>query len=72
MEEQTAILFAAVNGYLLDVPVEKIGPFIRSFLEYLKSHNTAMMESIARTGATTAETESELRKAVESYKQLKQ
>jgi F-type H+-transporting ATPase subunit alpha len=72
MEQQTAILFAAVNSYLLDVPVEKIGPFIKGFLEYLRSHNGAMMETIAKTGATTAEIESELRKAVESYKQLKQ
>jgi F-type H+-transporting ATPase subunit alpha len=72
MEEQTAILFAAVNSYLLDVPVEKIGPFIKGFLEYLRGHNSALMETIAKTGATTAETESELRKTVESYKQLKQ
>ncbi|MDR0450618.1 MAG: F0F1 ATP synthase subunit alpha [Treponema sp.] len=72
MEEETAILFAAVNGYLIDVQVEKIGPFIQGFLDYLRSRNGAMLESIAKTGLTTAETESELRKAVESYKQLKQ
>jgi F-type H+-transporting ATPase subunit alpha len=72
MEEQAAILFMAVNGYLMDVQPEKIGPFIRGFPEYLRSHNGAMLESIARTGATSAEIESELRKAVESYKQLKQ
>jgi F-type H+-transporting ATPase subunit alpha len=72
MEEQAAILFAAVNGCLMDVQVEKIGPFIRGLLDYLRSHNGAMLETIAKTGATTAEIESELRKAVDSYKQLKQ
>ncbi|MDR3147193.1 MAG: F0F1 ATP synthase subunit alpha [Treponema sp.] len=71
MEEQTAILFVAVNGYLLDVPVEKIGGFVRGLLEYLRAHNQGLLEAIATSGATTAEQEGELREAVESYKQVK-
>jgi F0F1-type ATP synthase alpha subunit len=56
----------------MDVPLEKIGPFIRGLLDYLRSHNGPMLETIAGTGATNAEIEAELRKAVEAYKQLKQ
>jgi F-type H+-transporting ATPase subunit alpha len=71
MEEQTAILYMAVNGFLMDVAVEKIGDFVRGFLEYLRVHNQELMRAIAESGATTAEQEGELRGAVESYKQVK-
>jgi F-type H+-transporting ATPase subunit alpha len=71
MEEQTAILFVAVNGHLMDVAVENIGAFVRGFLEYLKIHNRKLLDDIAGTGATTPEQEEELRGAVESYKQMK-
>ena len=71
MEEQTAILFIAVNGCLMDVAVEKIGEFARGFLEYLRAHNQGLLKAIAESGATTAEQEGELRGAVESYKRVK-
>jgi F-type H+-transporting ATPase subunit alpha len=71
MEEQVAILFIAVNGYLMDVAVEKIGDFVRGFLEYLKAHNRDLLDTIASTGATTPDQEEELRQAAESYKQVK-
>jgi F-type H+-transporting ATPase subunit alpha len=71
MEEQTAILFAAVNGCLMDVAVEKIGDFVRGFPEYLRAHNGELMDSVAQGGALTVDQEGELREAVESYKQIK-
>jgi F-type H+-transporting ATPase subunit alpha len=72
MEEQVAVLFVAVNGYLMDVSVEKIQPFIKGFLEYLKVHNLEVLKIIAETGAITADQEADLRTAVENYKQLQQ
>jgi F-type H+-transporting ATPase subunit alpha len=71
MEEQTVILFAAVNGFLMDVAVEGVGDFVRGLLEYLRAHNHELLDNIARTGATTPEQEGELRSAVDSYKQVK-
>jgi F-type H+-transporting ATPase subunit alpha len=71
MEEQVAILFIAVNGCLMDVAVEKIGDFVRGFLEHLKVHNRDLLDAVAGTGATTADQEEELRRAAESYKQVK-
>jgi F-type H+-transporting ATPase subunit alpha len=71
VEEQTAVLFAAVNGCLMDVEVEKIGSFIRGFLEYLRVHNQGLLRAVAESGAVTAEQEGELREAVESYKRVK-
>jgi F-type H+-transporting ATPase subunit alpha len=72
MEEQTAILFTAVNGYLSDIPTAKVPTFIKGFLDYLKIHDKAMLEAIASTGLTSPENEQELASAIESFKQLKQ
>jgi F-type H+-transporting ATPase subunit alpha len=72
MEDQTAILFIAVNGYLMDVEVDKVNTFIRGFLEYLRIHHKNILETIAKTGATTPELEQELKDTVENYKQAAQ
>jgi len=68
LEQQAAILFAAINGYLLDVDVEKINPFIHSYLEYLNRNHAALMRSIGETGQMSVDQESELRTAVETFK----
>jgi F-type H+-transporting ATPase subunit alpha len=72
LDQQVAVLFLAINGYLMDVEVQHIASFIKTYLLYLKNHNADMMRSIAETGAVSAEQEAELRKAVESFKELKQ
>ncbi|MDR0878085.1 MAG: F0F1 ATP synthase subunit alpha [Treponema sp.] len=72
VENQVALLYVAVNGYLMDVSVDKIPSFSKGFLDYLKIHNAAALKAIADTGAITAEQEAELKSAVENYKELKQ
>jgi F-type H+-transporting ATPase subunit alpha len=71
MEEQAAVLFVAVNGYLMDVEVSAVSKFIKQFLEYLKTRHGATLESIAKTGAVTVEIEQDLTRAVEDFKQAK-
>jgi F-type H+-transporting ATPase subunit alpha len=72
LEEQMAILFLAINGYLMDVKVEAISSLVKTYLEYLKNHNADLMRSIAETGVVSAEQEGELRSAAEAFKALKQ
>ncbi|MDR1412003.1 MAG: F0F1 ATP synthase subunit alpha [Spirochaetaceae bacterium] len=71
MEEQAAVLFISVNGYLLDIRRENVNKFVQEFLDYLRSHYRAVLDTIARTQVTDAETESALRTAVEDFKHLK-
>jgi F-type H+-transporting ATPase subunit alpha len=68
LEEQIAILFLAVNGYLMDIKVENISSFVKDFLSHLKTQKTDLMKNIAETGVVTADQESELRATVETYK----
>jgi F-type H+-transporting ATPase subunit alpha len=72
MEIQVAILFISVNGFLKDVPIDGIGGFIRDFLEYLKRSHNETLETIAKTGASSAEIEQDLTQAVETFKQTRQ
>jgi F-type H+-transporting ATPase subunit alpha len=66
--EQYAILFAALNGCLLDVETKKVQAFIRGFLEYLKNHHGGILETLTKTGESSMEIETELSEAVENYK----
>jgi F-type H+-transporting ATPase subunit alpha len=71
MESETALLFAAVNGHLIDVPVEKVTEFAIGLLEYLRARAADLLDAIAKTGAATTENEQELSDAIEAYKQVK-
>jgi F-type H+-transporting ATPase subunit alpha len=72
LEQQVAILFLAINGYLMDVNVEKVASFTKSFLEYLKSNYADLMKGIGETGVVSMGQEGELRSAVEKFKERKQ
>ena len=71
LEEQTAVLFLAINGYLIDIEINNISLFIKDFLSYLRVEKADLLKTIAETGAVSAEQESELRTATESYKSKK-
>ena len=47
MEDQVAIIFCGVNGYLDDIPTDQIAQFEIDFLKYLRS-NTDVLKSISR------------------------
>jgi F-type H+-transporting ATPase subunit alpha len=67
MEDQVAIIYAAVNGYRDDIPKEKIGPFEIDFLKYLHA-NTNVLKSINETGKIDDATNATLIKAIEDFK----
>src|SRR5690606_14522298 len=50
VEEQVAIIFAATNGYLDDIPVEQVRPFEKEFLPYLRNSHPEILKSIRDTG----------------------
>ncbi|MDR2953309.1 MAG: F0F1 ATP synthase subunit alpha [Treponema sp.] len=68
LEEQVAILFLAVNGYLLDVKADGISAFIKGYITYLKNQKTDLMKSVAETGAVSVVEEGEFRQAIEAFK----
>jgi F-type H+-transporting ATPase subunit alpha len=72
MEEQAVALFVAVNGHLLDIPVEKVSDFVKGFLEYLRLRKAEMLKKIAGAGEMSFDIEQELSDALATFKQSKQ
>ncbi len=67
MEDQVAIIYAAVNGYLDDIPREKIASFETDFLKYLHA-NTNVLKYINETGKIDDANNATLIKAIEDFK----
>lgn len=67
MEDQVAIIYAGVNGYLDDIPRDKIAPFEVDFLKYLRA-NTSVLKSISETGKIDDAANASLIKAIQDFK----
>ena len=67
--EQAAVIFASNEGYLADVPVEKIGTFEAGLLRYLRDNYGTFMDEIDQTANYNDDIANQLRQAIESYKQ---
>lgn len=66
--EMAAILFAADNGYLDDVPVNRITMFEQELYAFLHANHKDFMERINKTGEYNDEVAETLRKIIESFK----
>ncbi|MGE5619384.1 MAG: F0F1 ATP synthase subunit alpha [Sphingomonadaceae bacterium] len=68
MEKQVMSLYAVTNGFLDDVPVEKVGAWEAGFLQFMDSAHPEIGETIAREKAMSQETIEALRAAIGEYK----
>ncbi len=69
-EEQVAIIFATINGFLDDVEVEKVKDFERDLLDHLKDKNNHILEDISKEGKISEETEKDLNQALSEFKKM--
>jgi len=69
-EEQVAIIFATINGFLDDVKVEKVKDFERDFLDHLKDKNNHILEEISEEGKISEENEKDLNQALSEFKKI--
>ena len=68
LAEQVTILYAGVNGYMDDVPVDKVADFERAFHEQMRATHRGILESIQSTGEIDDDTEEQLKTAIEQFK----
>ena len=68
LANQVTILYCGVNGYLDDVPVEKVADFERSFRDHLRASAPAVLEAIQSSGDLDDSTEDSLKQAIEEFK----
>ncbi|MGH1572612.1 F0F1 ATP synthase subunit alpha [Methylobacterium sp. P31] len=65
MEEQVAVIYAGVNGYLDKLPVSKVRPFEDSLLSTLRSKHKDLLDSIAASKDLSDENAGKLKSVVE-------
>ena len=68
-QKQVMILYAVVNGYLDDVPVDRLRAFEDSFQRFMDSNHPQVGERIAADKAISEETEEALKTAIANFKQ---
>ena len=67
VEEQVAVIFAGVNGYLDGVAVSDIGRFEAGLLENLRGASADVLDTIRDEQKLSEETEGKLKAAIEAY-----
>lgn len=70
MEEQVIVIFAAVNGYLDTIEIEKIQVWEKQYLEYMKTTHAKLLETLAKDKIISDESNAALREAITAYNSL--
>lgn len=69
VEKQVTILYAAINGYLDDVPVDKLYAFEAGLNDFVEKTYPEIGKKIVSTKEITAEIEEQLKAAIAEFKQ---
>ena len=67
VEEQILILFAGVNGYLDEVPNEKIKSFEKDLINYIKANNKEILQEIVDKKELSEQLKDEIGKNIKEF-----
>ncbi|MCL5675578.1 MAG: F0F1 ATP synthase subunit alpha [Patescibacteria group bacterium] len=68
VQEQVVLLWAGNNGYLDEIPVEKVSEYENKFLEYIRTVQAKILQEINKVKKIDENTEKLLKKAAEDFK----
>ena len=68
VEEQVAIIYAGINGFLDDIAVEDVKGFIKTLRTYLRSSVPAFLSEVKSSQKLSPENEEVLKKAIGEVK----
>ena len=69
MADQSAVIFASNEGYLADVPVDKIGAFETAYLRYMNDEHAQFMQEINDTANYNDEIANKFKESLDAFKQ---
>ncbi len=69
LEKEVTILYAVINGYLDDVPVERVRAFEDGFHRFMETSHPEIGERIAAEKALSDDIEEALKKAIAEFKE---
>jgi F-type H+-transporting ATPase subunit alpha len=67
-EEQVVVIFAGINGYLDDLPVNKVGDFEKTVLSTFRSKHADILSAIAKEKALSDELRAKVKDALDAVK----
>ena len=68
VENQVIIIFAAINGFIDDLPVEKVKEFENKLLNSIKTTNAELVNKLAKEKNFDDKMESEMKDAIADFK----
>ncbi len=68
VEDQVISIFAGVNGFLDDVPVEKVQPFVQDLLQWFNDNQAALKEKLAQEKQLTDGLNADIKQAITTFK----
>ena len=69
ISEQAAVIYASNEGFLSDVPVEKIGSFEEAYLRYMHDEQSDLMKEIDDTANYNDDIAGRLKSSLDTFKQ---
>jgi F-type H+-transporting ATPase subunit alpha len=70
VEDQILILYAVLNNFLQDIPVERVRTFEGEYLEYMRIHYSSLRRKISDKKELDDELKKELNDAIEDFKKI--
>ncbi len=67
VEKEVAVLFAATQGLMDDVPIERVAAYERALLNFLDASHSEMLATMREAGDITDEIEQSLRAAIQEF-----
>ncbi len=67
VEEQVAVLFAGTQGYLDDLPVDRVAAFREELRVAMRAQHADLLRTVREQKELTPETEAELRRAIAQF-----
>ena len=68
LDRQVMMIYAATNGFIDDVPIDKVRAFESAFLKFMDASHAEIGEKIMSARMIDAETEAALKKAIQEFK----
>ena len=70
MNNQVVVLYAAINGFMDQVPVDTVKQWESNFIAFMSSNHSEILESISTNADINEETETKLKEAIESFNKV--
>ena len=70
MNNQVVVLYAAINGFMDQVPVDTVKQWESNFIAFMSSNHSEILESISTNADINEETETKLKEAIEAFNKV--